>query len=61
MNQESLEVKRTGISLPRDVFEKLEEKRGIVSRSAYIREVLKAWWNEEGDISEIKSGGSRNG
>ena len=54
MNRKSIEIKKTGISLPKEVFEKLEEKRGLVSRSGYIREVLKAWWEEGHDLSDLQ-------
>ncbi len=54
MKRKNHEVKRTGLSLPKELFEKLEEKRGMVSRSAYIREVLKAWWEEGHTLDDLK-------
>jgi len=57
MKEKSYEIKRTGISLPISIFEKLEEKRGPVSRSAYIREVLKAWWKEGHELNDLHEGG----
>lgn len=51
-------TKYTGLSLPQEVFDKLEEKRGIVSRSAYVREVLKAWWENDQELEVVKGGDS---
>jgi len=47
-----------GISLPPETYEKLEKKRGPVSRSSYIREVLKKWWESDHTLEDLKGGGA---
>lgn len=42
------------MSLPEPIFEKLEEKRGPVDRSGYIREVLKDWWDEGHTLEDLR-------
>ena len=40
-NNKGLRVKRVGLSLTPEIFEIIEEKRGLISRSAYIDYLLK--------------------
>lgn len=42
--------------MPLKVFEKLEKKRGMISRSAYVREVLKTWWKQGNDARDFGEG-----
>lgn len=53
MHSKSFETKRFGLTMPKKTYDQLEEKRGVVPRSVYIREVLKAWWDEGHDISDL--------
>ncbi len=54
MKQKSFEIKRFSVSLPEPIFEKIEEKRGPIDRSGYIREVLKAWWKEGHSLDDLR-------
>lgn len=58
MGGKSFEAKRFSVSLPEPIFKELEEKRGPVNRSSYIREVLKDWWGEGHSLDDLRGGDS---
>ncbi len=54
MKGKSFELERVSVSLPKPMFEKLEEERGPVDRSKYIRATLKNWWDEGHTLEDLR-------
>lgn len=48
-------IMKVTVTIPDDIYRKLEEDRGLIPRSSFIQELIKGWQNSETKLGEFST------